>query len=153
MQRHNLSTVLYIQKNSAKIKWGYSSVKIKNGTTQDASGRRKNSKRKNEPVRLGEYGQDSPTEGTEQIGNAALDSTGKDTAWSDNQRKVNPGKILERLELIEKTFLSYVQGHQHRLEMRLDESKTIETVFKGEVAALKQEIYHLTSDIPEDHTE
>ncbi|MBD2609591.1 hypothetical protein H6G81_35155 [Scytonema hofmannii FACHB-248] len=128
-------------------------MKIKNGTTQDASGRRKNSKRKNEPVRLGEYGQDSPTEGTEQIGNAALDSTGKDTAWSDNQRKVNPGKILERLELIEKTFLSYVQGHQHRLEMRLDESKTIETVFKGEVAALKQEIYHLTSDIPEDHTE
>ncbi|MGI8500151.1 MAG: hypothetical protein ACR2LR_03310 [Hassallia sp.] len=128
-------------------------MKTKNGTTQDVSGRRKNSKRKNESVRLGEYGQNSPDEGTDQIGNAAFDSTGEDTPWSDSSRNTNPGKILKRLELIEKTFLSYVQGHQHRLETRLDESKTIENIFKEEVAALKQEIYDLTSDIPEDHTE
>lgn len=128
-------------------------MKTKNGTTQNASGRRKNSKHKNESARLGEYGQDSPIERTEQIGNAALDSTGEDTAWSDSYRKANPGKIVERLDLIEKTFLSYLQGHQHRLETRLNESKTIEIIFKEEIAALKQEIYHLTSDAPEDHTE
>lgn len=128
-------------------------MKTENGTTQNVSGRRKNSKCKNEPVRLGEYGQNSPIKGTEQIANAAFDSTGEDTPWSDSHGKANPGKILERLELIEKTFLSYVQGHQHRLETRLDESKTIETIFKEEVAALKQEIYYLTSDVSEDHTE
>ena len=125
-------------------------MKAKNGTAQDISGRRKNSQRKNESKRLGEYGQNSPIEGTNQIGNAAINSTGENTTWTDSHRNPNPGKILERLELIEKTFLSYVHGHQQRLETRLDESKKLEAVFQEEVQALKQEIYDLTSDTTEE---
>ncbi len=128
-------------------------MQTKNGQTQDVSGRRKTSKYKNESARLGEHGQDSPGEGNNQIGNAPTNSTGEDTPRSNRQRNPNPGKILERLELIERTFLSYVHGHQHRLETRLDESKSVETTFKEEVQALKQEIYHLTSDSNEEDQE
>ncbi|MEH2052044.1 hypothetical protein [Nostoc sp.] len=128
-------------------------MKSKNGQTQDVSGRRKTSQYKNESAGLGKHGQDSPDEGNNQIGNAPTDSTGEDTPWSSRQRNPNPGKILERLELIERTFLSYVHGHQHRLETRLDESKSVETTFKEEVQALKQEIYHLTSDTNKENPE
>ncbi|MEH2312360.1 MAG: hypothetical protein V7K35_13395 [Nostoc sp.] len=128
-------------------------MKTKNGQTQDVSGRRKTSQYKNESTGLGKHGQDSPGEGNNQIGNAPTDSTGEDTSRSNRERNPNPGKILERLELIERTFLSYVRGHQHRLETRLDESKSVETTFKEEVQALKQEIYHLTSDTNEENQE
>ncbi len=121
-------------------------MKTKNGKTQNTSGRRKTSQYKNESARLGEHGQDSPVEGINQIRNASIDSTRKDIPWGNTQRNPNSGKILERLELIERTFLSYVHGHQNRLETRLHESKNVESVFREEVQALKQEIYHLTSD-------
>lgn len=120
-------------------------MKSKNGTTQDVSGRRKNSQRKNESERLGKHGENSPIEGTDQIGNAAINSTREDTTWPDSQRNPNSGKILERLELIETTFLSYVHGHQQRLETRLDESKKVEEEFRKEAAELRSEILALAS--------
>jgi hypothetical protein len=126
-------------------------MKTNHGKTQDVSRRRKTSQYKDESAGLGEHGQDSPIKGIDQIGNAPTDSTGKDTPWTNRQRNLSPGKILQRLELIERTFLSYVHGHQQRLETRLDESKSIETVFREEVQALKQEIYDLTSDNNEEN--
>ncbi|MEH1916981.1 hypothetical protein [Nostoc sp.] len=136
---------MYIQKSFAKIKWGYRIVNSRNGTTQDARGRCKNSQYKDESTGLGKYGEDSPVYGTEQVRTASFDSSRKDPTWTDHG-KPDPGKILKRLELIEKTFLSYVQGDKHRLETRLEEVNEAENLFKEEVQALKQELYHLAPD-------
>jgi hypothetical protein len=122
----------------------------KNGTTQDTSGRRKNSEREDERIRLGEHGQNSQVYGINQIGITSFDSSRENSTWTDRQGSSDPGKILERLELIEKTFLSYVRGHQDRLEARLEESKNVESVFREEVQALKQEIYCLSSTTNEE---
>lgn len=136
---------MYIQKSFAKIKWGYCTVTTKNGTTENASGRRKDSQYKDESTRLGKYGEDSPVYGTKQVRTTSLDSSRKDSAWADH-RNPDPGKILKRLELIEKTFLSYVQRDKHRLETRLEEVNEAENLFKEEVQALKEEVYHLAPD-------
>lgn len=146
MQIHNLSTLCVYRKSFAKIKWGYCRVNTKNGTTENTGRRRKDSQYKNESTGLGKYGKDSPVHGTKQVGIASLDSSRKDPTWADSRRNADPGKILKRLELIEKTFLSYVQGDKHRLETRLEEVNEAETLFKEEVQALKQEIYDLASD-------
>lgn len=124
-------------------------MKTKNGTTQDVSGRRKNGQRENESTGLGELRENSSVDGVNQIGATALHRSGENTAWSDAQGNPTPGKILKRLELIEKTFLSYVHGHQERLETRLEESKNVESAFKDEVQALKEEIYNLASNTDE----
>ncbi|MEJ1930814.1 hypothetical protein WDZ92_11180 [Nostoc sp. NIES-2111] len=121
-------------------------MKTQNAKTQDTGGRREDRQRANERKRLGQHGEDSPVYGLDSLGTSPADSSGENYTWLTNhQGNDNPGKILERLELIEKTFLSYVQGHQQRLETRLEESKVVETVFREEVQALKQEIYHLTA--------
>ncbi|MEH1852672.1 MAG: hypothetical protein V7L11_13655 [Nostoc sp.] len=120
-------------------------MNTKNGTTQNTRGRRKNSQYKNESTGLGKHGEDSPVYGTQQVRIASLDSSREDPTWTDHGNP-DPGKILKRLELIEKTFLSYVQGDKHRLETRLEEVNEAENLFKEEVQALKQELYHLTSD-------
>jgi hypothetical protein len=137
-----------IQKSFAKIKWGYCIVKTKNGTTENARRRCKDSQYKDESTGLGKYGEDSPVNGIEQIRTASFDSSRKDPTWTDHGNP-NPGKILKRLELIEKTFLSYVQRDKHRLETRLEEANEAENLFKEEVQALKQELYHLAPDTPD----
>ncbi|MEH2377314.1 MAG: hypothetical protein V7K27_00150 [Nostoc sp.] len=106
-------------------------MKTSNGTTQDLSGRRKNGKRKDESVRLGKHGQDSPINGTEQIGATSADSSGEDIfrttiAWDGHG---DAGKILEEVLLLKQQFLDYVKSHQGRLEARLDESKQQEQKF------------------------
>ena len=57
----------------------------------------------------------------------------------------DPGKIAERLKLIEQTFLSYVHNHQQRLEARLDESRTVEQNFLASIRELEIDINSLTS--------
>lgn len=141
---------MYIQKSFAKIKWGYCIVNTKNGTTENASRRRKDSQHKDESTRLGKHGKNSPVYGIEPLGIASLDSSRKDPTWTDSRRNPDPGKILKRLELIEKNFLSYVQGDKHRLETRLEEVNEAENLFKEEVQALKQELYHLASETLEE---
>ncbi len=117
-----------------------------NGKTKDTSRRRKDGECKDEREGLGEYGQDSPVYGIKTIRTSSTNSPGENHSWIGNhQGNVSPGKILERLELIEKTFSSYVEGHQQRLETRLEESKLVQKVFKEEVQTLKQEIYRLTT--------
>ncbi len=55
------------------------------------------------------------------------------------------GKILERLDLIENAYFSYVEAHQQRLEARLVDSKEQKELFKQAVQELRQEIYDLAS--------
>ncbi|MEH2300002.1 MAG: hypothetical protein V7K88_13500 [Nostoc sp.] len=125
-------------------------MNIKNGTTENAGGRRKNSQRENESAGLGKHGEVSTGYGLNPVGIASVDSSRKDTAWSDSRRSGNPGKILKRLELIEKTFLSYIQGDKYRLETRLEEINDVESAFKEEVQALKEEINHCIPDAVEE---
>lgn len=55
----------------------------------------------------------------------------------------NTGKILGRLENLEKRFFSYVRSHQERLDLRKKESEVAEEEFAKEVAELKQDILAL----------
>jgi hypothetical protein len=120
-------------------------VITRNGTTENASGRRKDSQRENEPGRLAALREDSSIYGIDQIGITPIDSSGENNPGASIGENSDTGKLLERLELIEKTFLSYVHGQQKLFETRLEESKGTETLFKEEVQALKQEIYDLVS--------
>ncbi|MBL1199128.1 MAG: hypothetical protein FWK04_08580 [Nostoc sp. GBBB01] len=117
----------------------------KNGATQTASRRFKVSECENEPGRLVTLGENSSIYGINQIGVTPINSSGENNSGTSIQKKPDSGKILERLELIERKFLSYVQGQQKDFETRLEESKGTETLFKEEVQALKQEIYDLVS--------
>ena len=58
----------------------------------------------------------------------------------------DPGKIKERLKLVEQAFLSYVHNHQQRLEARLDESRTLKENFLTAVRELERDIDSLTSE-------
>ncbi|MEH2371960.1 hypothetical protein [Nostoc sp.] len=114
-------------------------MKTSNGTTQNVGGRRKNSKRKDESVRLGEYGQDSSVDGTKQIGDASAHSSGENItrtaiAWDGHG---DAGKILEEVLLLKQQFLDYVKSHQGRLEARLDESKKQEQKFLANAEGLE----------------
>lgn len=120
-------------------------MNTKNGTTQAVSRRLEVGQRKNEPGGLVALGDNSSINGIDQIGITPLDSSGENNSRTSVREKSDSGKILERLELIEKTFLSYVHGQQKHFETRLEESKGTETLFKEEVQALKEEIYDLVS--------
>ena len=69
--------------------------------------------------------------------------------WGDSDWKLTPvrdttvGKILERLEIIESQYLSYVQSHQDRLKARLGESEQSKEEFLRESNQIKSDLYHL----------
>jgi hypothetical protein len=60
-------------------------------------------------------------------------------------RDTTAGKILERLEILEKRHLEYVHSHQARLKARLGESEKDEHEFKEESNQIKSDIYHLVA--------
>ncbi|WP_375495570.1 hypothetical protein [uncultured Nostoc sp.] len=96
---------------------------------------------------LGGVRASSSVDGIEPIGIATADSTEENTSGTTIvcDGDSSAGKILERLEMLEKAFLVYVGGHQHRLESRLVESKEFQSSFTQEVQIIKQEIYNLAS--------
>lgn len=64
------------------------------------------------------------------------------------------GKLLSRLELLDKAFYGYVHGHQSRLKARYEESIDLEASFTEELQAIKQGLLDLAQvetkdDIPE----
>lgn len=90
-------------------------------------------------------GQNHEPEG--ERGSNQENSEGRDTSrtiQSSEQGDTPLGKVLQRLELIEKEYFDYVENHQTRLETRLVESKEKQSAFKNAVAELKQEIFNLT---------
>ncbi|MBH8576190.1 hypothetical protein I8752_24995 [Nostocaceae cyanobacterium CENA369] len=82
----------------------------------------------------------------EQVRSNRSNHQGENAAVSIGSRGEDPGKISERLKLIEQAFLSYVHGHQQRLEARLDESRILEEKFLSAVKELERDINSL---IPE----
>jgi hypothetical protein len=89
--------------------------------------------------------------------NSQLDRFGQvgitpaDHSWRDSDREYYPireddlGKILERLDKLEKDFIEYVDAHQVRLGARLSESQNKKSEFLQESASLRSDIYELMS--------
>ena len=72
------------------------------------------------------------------------DSAGENLAWKlTPSRDTTAGKILERLEILEKSTLTYIHSHQERLKARLGESEQTEEEFLRESNQIKSDIYHL----------
>ncbi|MEH1788506.1 MAG: hypothetical protein V7L23_23720 [Nostoc sp.] len=61
-------------------------------------------------------------------------------------RGENPGKISERLKLIEESFLSYIRSNQERLEAQLEQNRTLEQNFLAAVRELESEINSLVPE-------
>jgi len=99
--------------------------------------------------------------GSERLGELQLNSTGlrtepirtdqTDRIWGNSDRDNQPqpennlGKILERLDKLEKEFLLYVDAHQDRLGARLSESQSKKLAFLEEASSLRSDIYDLMS--------
>lgn len=62
---------------------------------------------------------------------------------SDSEGSNDYGKILERLDALEKDFLEYVDAHQARLNARLEESKDKKIKFAKEASEIRSSIYDL----------
>jgi len=125
----------------------------KNGETTEASRGRKKRVSDPERERLGLVSSESQVDGTEQIRISSEDRKGRDTTGSNVF--IQPGdsylgKILERLDLLEKAFKSYVGSHRQRLEARLDENKEFVSSFEQEMGLVKQEIYNLAAQSNEE---
>ncbi|MCC5597960.1 hypothetical protein [Nostoc favosum] len=58
----------------------------------------------------------------------------------------DPGKISERLKLIEQSFLFYIHSHRDRLEAELDENRTLEERFLASIKELEREINSLVPE-------
>jgi hypothetical protein len=129
-------------------------VICENGQTQKASRRLDPCNILDQREGLGRIQSSSSINGAEQIRPDQINCPGQDpTRGANEQGKTTAGKILERLELIENAHLSYVKGHQQRLEARLSESKEEEEQFRKAVQDLKQEIYNLVSEKTEENSE
>ena len=88
----------------------------------------------------------------EQVGSYRNNDQREDAAIIVIDGSENPGKITERLKLIERAFLSYVHDHQQRLEARLDESRTLEQNFLTAIRDLERDINSLTPEKEVDQT-
>lgn len=129
-------------------------MKVKqNGSTTEVSGRRKECVSEPQRERLGFVSSESQINGIKQIRIGSEDREGGDTTRRGQQRNLTTGKILKRLKFIQDEYLSYVRGHQQRLETRLDESKEKEAVFLQAIQELEQEVYNLVSEPTDDRQE
>ncbi len=119
--------------------------RIFNGKIQ-GTGRRRNKRiSQDEPIRLGTPEYNSPISGTkEPSGSSEVNSTGQTFDWKLTPiRDTTAGKILERLNVLEKSTLGYIHSHQDRLKARLGESQQTEEEFLRESNQIKSDIYHL----------
>jgi hypothetical protein len=117
-----------------------------NGTTQDFIGRFKNCKCTDESVRLGEPGLNSQRDEFYSVGFIESDRTREDSFGPNINRDTPTGKILQRLELIEKAYLESIHSDKNRLEARLEEKRREEESFKEALIELKQEIHKLATE-------
>ncbi|MDZ8108976.1 MAG: hypothetical protein RM338_25590 [Nostoc sp. DedQUE12a] len=128
----------------------------KDGKTTEVSRGRKKRVSQSERERLEPLSSQSEVDGTEQIRTSGEDSEGRDTTGSNvflQSGNHSFGKILERLELLEKAFNSYVGSHRQRLEARLDENKQFVNSFEQEMRLVKREIYELAAQSKEEQNE
>ncbi|MBW4479673.1 MAG: hypothetical protein KME54_23210 [Tolypothrix brevis GSE-NOS-MK-07-07A] len=117
-----------------------------NGKTKEVGRRRNYSRTQPESKRMGGVEEESQRNGTKQIKVSREDSDRGNTDWKlAPVRDTTAGKILERLEILEKRHLEYVHSHQARLKARLGESEEAENEFKEESNQIKTDIFHLVA--------
>lgn len=97
--------------------------------------------------RLEQVGNDRSVNGNdEQSGFATGDRSRRNSTRANcTYGDTHFGKILQRLNRLEKMHYEYVHVHQDQLQARLDESKKSEETFRREAQELRQEILTLAT--------
>ncbi|BAY78676.1 hypothetical protein NIES25_51800 [Nostoc linckia NIES-25] len=117
-----------------------------NGKNKKIGGRRNDSGTQAESKRMGGVAEKSQSNGTIEISANREDSNRGNPDWKLVPiRDTTAGKIIERLEALEKRHLEYVHAHQARLKARLGESEEAENQFKEETNQIKSDIYYLVT--------
>lgn len=117
-----------------------------NGKTKEIGRRRSHGGTQTESKRMGGVAKKSQCDGIIEISASGEDSNRGNPDWKlAPVRDTTAGKILERLESLEKRHLEYVHSHQARLKARLGESEEAENEFKEESDQIKSDIYHLVA--------
>lgn len=117
-----------------------------NGKTKEIGRRRNNSRTEAKSERVGGVTRKGQSDGTIEVSASGEDSNRGNPDWKlATIRDTTAGKILERLESLEKRHLEYVHSHQARLKARLGESEESENEFKEESNQIKSDIYHLVA--------
>jgi hypothetical protein len=129
--------------------WGQAMENTNNGKKQGVGRRCDQRLDQNQSEGLGAVGCNCPDYGTETQGEPSQSySEGGYTLGSSILIGDTPsGKILQRLELVERSHKEYVRAHQTRLKARLDESENLEQLFDEAVTELRQEIYELATQV------
>ncbi len=117
-----------------------------NGKNEKIGGRRNDSGTQAKSERMGGVAKKSQSNGTIEISANREDSDRGNPDWKLVPiRDTTAGKIIERLEALEKRHLEYVHAHQARLKARLGESEEAENEFKEETNQIKSDIYYLVT--------
>ena len=118
-----------------------------NGQTQETSRRFDAGNFLDQREGLGGIQASSRSYGTEPLGSDQANSSKENPLGRTNKyRDTPPGKILERLKLIERRYLSHLKKLEQQLESKLDETKDEEENFKTAIQELEKEIYGLVSN-------
>ncbi|QSJ18758.1 hypothetical protein JYQ62_08365 [Nostoc sp. UHCC 0702] len=123
------------------------------GQTKKISGRRKKCVAVPQPKGLGDVSLQGRSDGIKQGGFSSQDSQGRDTTGTNVIVKTTSdalGKILKRLEILEKGFNDYVGSHRQRLKARLDDNESFTASFEQEMKLIRQEIYDLAAQEDEE---
>ncbi|ACC80334.1 hypothetical protein [Nostoc punctiforme] len=117
-----------------------------NGQTQETSRRLYAGNFLDQREGLGGLQASSRSYGTESLRSNQVNSSKENPLGRTNEyRDTPPGKILERLKLIEGSYLSHLKKLEQKLECQLDETRGEEESFKAAIQELEQEIYNLVS--------
>ena len=122
-------------------------MELDDGKTKEALGRNHKCISSDEQSGLGESGITGFIDGVQPSGFIEKNCSGGDSAGTNYVAGDTPaGKILQRLELVERSHKEYVRAHQTRLKARLNESENLEESFDQSVAELRREIYQLATE-------
>lgn len=119
-----------------------------NGKKQGTGGGRDKRISQDESVGLGTSRDHSTVNRNEEpSGSTEGNSSRENSSWTNSINGDTPaGKMLQRLELVEKSHKDYVRAHQARLKARLNESEELEQLFEQSVEELRQEIFQLATE-------
>lgn len=116
-----------------------------NGSTEEKSRRNENSLYPYSASKLGCSQEKGTDIGIKQNRVNQFNSRGESGDRRTQRSNGDSGKILERLEFIQKEYISYLEGHQQSLLTQLEKNKEKEKTFKIAIQELEHEIHTLIS--------
>lgn len=125
-----------------------------NGKNSDTFRRSVYAESPDQPCGLGELRGNGQEDGDKQIGTSTQDGKrGVSGACSDRRSENSDiGKILERLDALEKRYLDYVNAHESRLRARLSDAEHNKDEFLRESSSIRDEILLMMTQEIETHT-